>query len=787
MPILCGRRFTASLGAACALWVATCGAEELPILGGLTPLEQWVGLPDSPIRLVSQVERSTQPLESSRQPLDLEPRLADASLLGEERGSSLSSGNLRELAQLETSSPTADVVGGGQAATTAPTDLGSLLQRSDDVQTIGSQQRSPVAFDPHVRGYRFGQVYAQSAGEYFLPDRLDLDSMLSKIDPYLIQRVTVIPGPYGLRYGPGFSFIDVVPIDTPRSECGTQWNNRFSILARGNGSQIIGQDTLSGGGENYGFISNYGLRTGADYRAGNGQLIPSSFHSQSVLMQFGWDTAEGSVEARYNRYDLWDTEYALQFFDVNSMKTDSFSLNYSGVDSATDAQNTLQVWYNQTAFDGNNLKNSKREIRGRVTNGLNNDFNTQLFNPGSFQGFVAGNLVSTGARAVRTYGDEACEYARVGADVRYVTQSTSERFQIEDPGQFLRPDEENFFTNQPHSALTDPGIFAEYGRPWASYFKTAIGGRVDWANTHPRTADYDDSPLIPGINDRNFEQNDVLLAGYFTGEAELTPEWSVRGGLGYAERVPDLVNRYADGVFLGILQTPFSKVVGFPALQKERATQADVSAVADYGVVTGRASYFYSWINDYNTYTTFGVDPPTGAQVLLAQNTALATLTGFELYGDYRSSDITTYFASLQYVEGTDRAINRPLPQIYPLQSRVGVRWTDPAPDNSMGLEWGFRFVARQSRAGFLRDDLSTNPTSVAVELPTAGFFTSYLRGYYHLTSQMHLVGGVDNLFDRTYLEHLDLRLRGSAVTSNGVTSALSPGFTAYAGLEWFL
>ena len=100
--------------------------------------------------------------------------------------------------------------------------------------------------------------------------------MLSKIDPYLMKNVTVIPGPYGLRYGPGFSFIDVQLMDTPRSTCGTQWNNRFSLLTRGNGSQILGSDTLSGGGQNYGFITNYGLRTGADYRAGNGQLIPSS-------------------------------------------------------------------------------------------------------------------------------------------------------------------------------------------------------------------------------------------------------------------------------------------------------------------------------------------------------------------------------------------------------------------------------------------------------------------------------------------------------------------------------
>lgn len=757
------------------------------VVGWPTPLEHWVSLPDSPIMLVSQVDRPSQPQEI-RQPLELDPSLTDLGATGEDtRVARLSSADLRDLYQ-PASSPTADTVGRAQVATSAPTDLGSLLQKSDDVQTVNSQQRSPIAFDPHVRSFRFGEIYTQAAGEYYLPARLDLDSMLSKIDPYLIQAVTVIPGPYGLRYGPGFAYIDVVTMDTPRSCCGTDVNNRFGILARGNGSQIIGQDTVTIGGETWGSIANYGMRTGADYRAGNGQLIPSSFHSQNVLLQLGFDVGDGRIEARYNRFDMWDTEYALQFFDISSMKTDSYNVIYSGVDPMTDAQNTAQVWYNTTGFDGNNLNQSKTEIRARIANGLNNDFNTNQFNPGSIQGFTQGNLVSTGARAVRTYGEETGEFARVGADVRYVTQSTSEEFFINDTGGFLRPDEEHFFTNQPHSALTDPGIFLEYGTPWTPYFKTVFGSRVDWVNTHPRTADYDDSPLIPGIIDRDFTQNDVLLAGYVSGELELTPEWSIRSGLGYAERVPDLVNRYADGVFLGILQNGFSKVVGFPALRKSQLTQADISLVADYEYGTGRATYFYSWINDYNTYVTFGVDPPSGAQILLAQNTPFATLTGFELYGDYRTDEITTLFAAMQYVEGTDHAIDRPLPQIYPLQGRLGIRWTDPSPENVMGLEWGFRLVARQSRVGYLREGLSTNAvTSVAVETPTAGFMTSYLRGYYNLTDSLHLVGGVDNLFDRNYLEHLDLRLQGPAVTPGGVTAALSPGFTAYAGIEWLL
>ena len=61
---------------------------------------------------------------------------------------------------------------------------------------------------------------AQANGAYWFPVREDLDSMLSKIDPGMIQDVIVIPGPYGLRYGPGIDFIDIITADTPRYDDG---------------------------------------------------------------------------------------------------------------------------------------------------------------------------------------------------------------------------------------------------------------------------------------------------------------------------------------------------------------------------------------------------------------------------------------------------------------------------------------------------------------------------------------------------------------------------------------
>lgn len=771
MHILLGRRCIALLVAASALLLVTRGNAQQPLLVTANgAVDNWVDWGDS-LRLVNW--QPSQPVESPIASPFVQP-IESPGVDSSAPAFTLAQA-IREAATQQTGVGNS-AIGAGETRTNPTTDLGSALQTSDNVQTLNAQRRSPISFDPHIRGYRFGEIYSQASGEYWLPARLDLDSMLSKIDPYLIRTATVIPGPYGLQYGPGFSFIDVVTLNTPRC---TGWNNRFSIIGRGNGSQILGNDTVQYGGANYGFISSYGLRTGSDYRAGNGQLIPSSFHNQNVLMQYGFDTANGNVEFRYNRFDMWKTEYALAFFDINSMQTDSYNLSYNGVDPSTDATNLAQVWYNQTAFNGNNLAASKLELRTRIAGGLNNDFRNAFpgsgtaapFTASDIAGFVNGNLVSSGARAVRTYGDVADEYFRMGTDVRYITQSTSERFLINDPTglNFLPADSREFFTAQPHSALTDPGMFTEYGVPWLGFLKSAIGGRVDFVNTHATNVG---------------SKNDVLLASYFTTDMELTPEWTARGGVGYAERVPDLVNRYSNGVFLAIMQNGFSKVRGVPDLKKERATQIDGSLLADYGTMTGRATAFYSWINDYNTYSSLGVEQPPaplGAQILVATNTPLATLGGFELYGDYRTSDITTYFASMQYVQGTDRGIDKPLPQIYPLQGRLGVRWADPSPISNYGLEWGFRMVAAQNRAGFVHDQ----PTPF--EQTTAGFYTSYLRGYWNLSQNVHLTGGVDNMFNRNYLEHLDIRLRGAAQSPGGVTAALAPGFTAYAGLEWLL
>ncbi len=226
--------------------------------------------------------------------------------------------SIAELAAAVGGSP-AQGVNQQQSQAIAPTDIGALLQSANSVQSVNTTRRSPVALAPTVRGFKFGEIYAQATGAYWFPVREDLDSMLSKIDPGMIQEVVVIPGPYGLRYGPGFSFIDIITQDTPRYQDGSGSDYRANGNIRTNGGQLYGRLTADGGGDDYGYRVSYGHRKGSDYEAGNGLLIPSGYDSGDVWAQYGFNTGKYQrVEASFLRLDGSDIQYAAQFFDVDT-------------------------------------------------------------------------------------------------------------------------------------------------------------------------------------------------------------------------------------------------------------------------------------------------------------------------------------------------------------------------------------------------------------------------------------------------------------------------------------
>jgi hypothetical protein len=235
------------------------------------------------------------PAPTPTQPLDLpSPSAAvgsSANLLdpfgGSEFGRQLSPGGADAAQPITT--PGGVTLSGSLAVGQASTAPGQLLTETTAVTTVTARRRTPVSQEPSIRGYQTNDIYSQSDGALFLPVRQDLDTLLSKIEPSLIQTIDILPGPYGLRYGPGFAFLNVVTVATPRYENGSEVHNRFGMTYRPNGDQWYGRDTVYGGSSDWGYIFNYGNRLGVDYDAGNGLNIPSSYHNQDF-----WDSWAGT-------------------------------------------------------------------------------------------------------------------------------------------------------------------------------------------------------------------------------------------------------------------------------------------------------------------------------------------------------------------------------------------------------------------------------------------------------------------------------------------------------------
>jgi outer membrane receptor protein involved in Fe transport len=178
-------------------------------------------------------------------------------------------------------------------------------------------------------------------------------------------------------------------------------------------------------------------------------------------------------------------------------------------------------------------------------------------------------------------------------------------------------------------------------------------------------------------------------------------------------------------------------------------------------------------------------------------NTELATLTGFEAYAEAEVSPWVTPYSTVTMVQGVDRTRNgrgvdltfqvpstfpngaagqvtihptdfpnkEPLPNIAPPEARVGVKLHEGTQSPTYGVDLSARMVAKQMRvAGSL------------LEEPTAGFVVYDLRTFWQVRKGILLTAGVENVFDRFYREHLDLR------TGRGV---FQPGRNAYFGAEF--
>ena len=663
--------------------------------------------------------------------------------------------------------PAADAVFAAEAVGRKTADVGDLLNQSKSAHGVSVQNRTPIISDTRIRGQRVGQVLA--SGSYWAPARMDLDTMMNKIDSRLIEDAILIKGPYAARYGPGFRFVDLEFVKSPRYQNGFEMHGATGANYNTNGDRWAGRQTLYGGNEDYGFHISYGHQTANDYETGaSGFFMPSSYKSRDLFAAIGWDISDHqTVEFNLLRLDQTDVEFPGLVFDLNFLVTDGYEVTYVNTEALFADTFIAELWYNRTRFEGDTLRAGKRRqipsLALTLTPGPD----------GIGFGVTDGDALSAGYRFENRY-ETSNGRLSIGTDSIVLNQ------EINDLEPASPPIDANFPI--PRSYSVDLGVFIEDVEQMTDRLSVTMGLRADAIVTDSR--DIVDGVSYADEKQTELDQSFALFSGYLTGLYELSPGLTLDAGFGTAQRPPTLTEMYASNSFIGSLQRGLTFLTGDPELKAERLFQIDggISYLGErwqFGLHGHQA-----WIKDYITYDAF--DPAGNIEGFQSgavfTNTDLATLQGFETYGQYDTGHYLTLFGSMNYVRGDDRTRDDParltflsersevsgvpkeaLPGISPLEARLGFLIQDP----SIQRRWGFEFLAR------IVDDQSRVARTLD-EIETPGFTTYNARAFRRFGTWLLTLGG-ENLSDKFYREHIDYR------SGLGV---FRPGRNFYIGLE---
>ncbi|MBM3856021.1 MAG: TonB-dependent receptor, partial [Verrucomicrobia bacterium] len=323
------------------------------------------------------------------------------------------------------------------------------------------------------------------------------------------------------------------------------------------------------------------------------------------------------------------------------------------------------------------------------------------------------------------------------------------------------------------------GTFAEGAFTLTPAQRLSAGARFDRWQTTDRRATLSIPTLGSSPNPgAGRTRSSDLASGFARYEYDLASRAATLfTGLGRAQRFPDYWELFRHESATGISSF---------GTRPEITTQLDAGALVRRGPLHFSISAFASRLDDFilvqsgfaksapassGSGATTGLGGMTSAPVpttrtaTVTRNLDAATWGGEADLGCRLAAD-WKLDASLAYVRGENKTDARPLAQLPPLETRLGLSYTR----RSWSAGALFRGVAAQNRFARLQGNI------VGQDLGrTPGFGVLALHASWHATARLRISAGADNLFDRTYAEHLSRA--GAAVAGFAQTTRVNePG-----------
>ncbi|MFJ4138216.1 TonB-dependent copper receptor [Pseudomonas fragi] len=592
--------------------------------------------------------------------------------------------------------------------------------------------------DPVLRGMFGSRLNILTNGGEMLgacPGRMDAPT--SYISPETYDKLTVIKGPQTVLWGPGASAGTILFEREPEhfGELGTRVN--ASLLAGSNGRFDKTIDAAAGGP--LGYVRVIGNTAHADdYKDGNGDTVPSRYDKWNGDIAVGWTPdADTLLELTAGKGD-GEARSAGRGMDGSQYKRESLGLRFekSNIGDVLD-KIEAQVYYNYADHVMDNYT---------------------LRTP-SGTGMMAGPMASNVDR--RTLG------ARVKATWRWadyqlisgIDAQTNEHRKRMGMGIDTYKDQ-NWNKD---ADFHNYGAFGELTWYAAERDRLITGARVDRASAKDYRARLGSGMMSRPNPTLDKTRADTLPSGFVRYEHDLSDSpTTVYAGLGHSQRFPDYWELFSPS------SGPAGSVNAFDAIKPEKTTQLDAGLQYKTDTLEAWASVYAGEIRDYILF-----DYAKGSSQ--AQNIN-ARVMGGELGAAYQLTSNWKADATLAYAWGKNTSDGKALPQMPPLDTRLGLTYSQD--DWSAGALW--RIVARQDRI----DRNAGNVVGKDFD-KSAGFGVFSLNGAYRINKNLKVSAGVDNLLDKNYSEHLNMAGNaGYGYPANDPRAINEPGRTLWTKVD---
>ena len=545
--------------------------------------------------------------------------------------------------------------------------------------------------DPVFRGQFGSRLPLLTNGMQMLgacPGRMDTPS--SYIAPETFDVLTLIKGPQTVLWGPGAS-AGVVRFERERPDFAAgPVNFTASLLGASAGRNDQNADLAAGNDQFYARISANHSH-GQDYKDGDGTSIPSGWNKWNADAALGWTPdADTLVELSAGAGDGW-ARSAARGMDGTQFRRDSLGLRLQ--------KQNITPW----------LSKVEAQIYRNEADHLMDNFQRRPLPPGKMA--MASNVkrVVTGGRIAATLQPTPALTADIGLDLQRNTHEGRSGMGMS-------------YLNKPwvrDAKFANLGLFSELR--WQAAPSTLwVGGlRLDraqaWDYRNPASTHKRDESALP--------------SGFVRWEQTLASGATTYVGLGHVQRFPDyweLISGKAGNVFA--------------TLEPEKTTQLDVGA-------NWKGQNWQFWTSAYAGMVRDFILFDYASTPSKARNIDART-AGFELGGSYKLAPAWTAQATVAYSWGSNRSDGTALPQMPPLEARLGLDYAQGP--WTAGALW--RLVAAQHR--YTKDQGNVVGRDMGA---SSGFGVLSLHASYRVQRQLKITVGVDNLLDKTYAEHLNL------------------------------